>query len=151
MKLVSPAFAYGEPMPAKYAYCGPGARNLSPPLTWSGAPAATSGYVLLMTDPDAPGGEFVHWVVYDLPATRSALPEGASGGPDLVEGVNGYGALGYGGPCPPPGPPHRYFFRLYALAVPSLDLPPGATLAEVVRAMNGRVLATAEWMGTYRR
>jgi Raf kinase inhibitor-like YbhB/YbcL family protein len=151
MKLVSPAFGYGEPLPARFAYCGEGAQNLSPPLTWSGAPAGTASFALVMSDPDAPSGTFVHWLVYDLPAAVDALPEGASGSPELTEGTNDYGALGYGGPCPPPGPAHRYFFRLYALDRPSLDLPPGATAAEVARAMEGAVLAEAEWMGIYRR
>ncbi len=151
MKLFSPALGFGDPIPARYAYCGPGAQNLSPPLEWSGVPAGTESFALLMLDPDAPGGSFVHWVVYDLPGSLSALPEGVSGSPDLLEGTNDYGAVGYGGPCPPPGPAHRYFFTLYALKVPSLDLPVGATATELVRAMNGAVLAEAEWMGTYRR
>jgi len=151
MKLVSPAFDYGKPLPPRYAYCGPGAENLSPPLAWSGAPAGTASYALIVSDPDAPSGNFVHWVVYDLPAVLDALPEGASGSPELVEGTNDYGAVGYGGPCPPPGPAHRYFFRLYALDVPSLDLPPGATAGEVASAMKGHLLGEAEWMGTYRR
>lgn len=151
MKLSSPAFGYGEPIPPKYAYCGPGAENQSPPLVWSGAPSTTMSYVLIVVDPDAPSGSFVHWLVYDLPAAQDALPEGASGSLDLTEGTNDYGAVGYGGPCPPPGPAHRYFFRLYALDRPSLDLPPGATAMEVEQALKRGVLAEAEWMGTYRR
>ncbi len=138
-------------MPARYAYCGPDARNISPPLAWSGAPESTQSFVLVMVDPDAPGGGFAHWIVYDLAAEARTLPEGASGSLELMEGRNDYGAVGYGGPCPPPGPPHRYFFRLHALDVSSLDLPPGATMSKVLHVMDGHVLAEAEWMGTYKR
>ena len=151
MKLFSPAFGNGGPIPARYAYCGPGAQNLSPPLEWGGVPAGAESFALLVQDPDAPGGSFVHWVVYDLPGSLSALPEGVSGSPELTEGANDYGTVGYGGPCPPPGPAHRYFFTLYALRVPSLGLPSGATAAELARVMDGTVLEKAEWMGTYQR
>ncbi len=151
MKIVSHAFGYGDPIPAKYARCGMGAANVSPPLSWSGVPAGTMGFALIMTDPDAPGGNFVHWIVFDLPAAVESLPEGASGSEYMTEGMNDYGAVGYGGPCPPPGRLHRYFFRLYALDVASLDLPAGAGIDEVFGAMDGRVLARAEWMGVYRR
>ncbi len=150
-KLSSPDFAYGEPLPAAYAYCGPGARNLSPPLVWSGAPAETASFVLLVHDPDAPVGDFVHWVVYDIPASQNSLPRGASGRGSFLEGRNDYGFSGYGGPCPPPGPPHRYFFELYALSSAGLSLPPGATAAEVQEAIRPYVLARAELMGTYKR
>lgn len=151
MHVYSPAFENGAAIPRAYAYCGSGARNLSPPLAWSGAPPNTRSYVLLVHDPDAPVGDFVHWVVYDLPASVAELPEGASGKGGFLEGVNDYGFKGYGGPCPPPGPAHRYFFELYALSVPSLALPAGAKAVEVLQVMKPYLLARAELVGIYKR
>ena len=151
MKMVSPAFAWGGHLPARYALCGPGARNLSPPLVWSDAPRETASFVLLVLDPDAPRGTFVHWVVYDLPASVRRLDEGVSGARWLREGRNGYGKMGYGGPCPPRGSEHRYVFRLYALATPTLGLPAGATAAQVEAAMAPWVLAEAEGTVLYGR
>lgn len=151
MQLTSTAFAAGEPIPAQYTCDG---KNVSPPLQWSGTPAGAKSFVLIADDPDAPGGTWVHWVLYDLPATTAELPQDCPKGQYLpggaAQGLNDFKHLGYGGPCPPPGKPHRYFFKLYALNAP-LGLKPGSTKKEVEQAMNRRVLATAELVGTYKR
>ena len=145
LTLSSPAFAYGETIPRRYTCDG---EDLSPPLAWQNAPEGTQAWALIMDDPDAPMGTWVHWVLYDLPAETTTLPEGVRQAG--IAGRNSWDRLGYGGPCPPPGKPHRYFFRLYALDAP-LGLPPGATKAQVARAMQGHILAQAEWMGRYGR
>jgi Raf kinase inhibitor-like YbhB/YbcL family protein len=128
--------------------------DVSPPLEWSAAPPATRTFALICDDPDAPGKTWVHWVLFNLPANTNRLIENVAKA-DLLEGgarqgTTDFGRVGYGGPCPPPGKPHRYFFRLYALDRP-LDLPPGAGKAELERAMKGHVLAEAQVMGTYGR
>jgi Raf kinase inhibitor-like YbhB/YbcL family protein len=151
--LTSSAFRYGGAIPTKYTCDG---ADVSPPLAWRGAPRTTVSFALIVDDPDAPAGTWVHWVLYDLPATASAAPEGVAkletpselGG--AAQGKNDFRRLGYGGPCPPPGPAHRYFFTLHALAT-RLGLTPGASKADVERAMAGQVLATAQLMGTYAR
>ncbi|MEL9990006.1 MAG: YbhB/YbcL family Raf kinase inhibitor-like protein [Thermoproteus sp.] len=152
MELSSPAFKYGEPIPRKYTCEG---EDVSPPLSISGVPQGAKALVLIMEDPDAPIGLFVHWVLYNMPPTLQAVPEAVPKRPEVsgigVQGVNDFGRVGYGGPCPPRGHgPHRYFFRLYAVSEP-LQLGPRATRAEVLKAIQGRVLAEAEYMGTYRR
>lgn len=151
MQLSSTAFSEGAPVPAKYT-CD--ARDVSPPLKWSGVPAEAKSLVLIADDPDAPAGTWVHWVLYDLPASATELPEDQpksqyvpAGG---RQGLNSFKRLGYGGPCPPPGKPHRYFFKLYALDT-RLELKPGATKPEVEGAMANHVLAQAQLMGTYKR
>jgi len=153
LSLTSTAFKEGGPIPAKYTCDG---ADLSPPLTWSGVPQGTAALALIADDPDAPARTWVHWVLYDVPATFDGLTEDIAkvdapkelGG--AVQGLNDSRELGYGGPCPPPGPAHRYFFKLYALAAP-LGLKAGASKRDVERAMGGHVLATAELMGTYAR
>jgi Raf kinase inhibitor-like YbhB/YbcL family protein len=151
MQLTSSAFAEGTPIPAKYAF---DSTNLSPPLKWSGVPAQAKSLVLIADDPDAPVGTWVHWVLYDLPANLNDLPEGQPQGQSLPaggkQGLNDFKKLGYGGPCPPPGKPHRYFFKLYALDQP-LGLQAGASKREVERAMAKHVLAEGQLMGTYQR
>ena len=151
MQLTSTAFAEGQAIPAKYT-CDD--KNLSPPLKWSGAPPGAKSLVLIADDPDAPGGTWVHLVLYDLPATWSELSEDLPKGQHLPtgakHGLNDFKHLGYGGPCPPPGKPHRYFFKLYALDA-FLDLKPGATKKEVERAMENHVLTHGQLMGTYKR
>jgi Raf kinase inhibitor-like YbhB/YbcL family protein len=142
--LSSTAFATGEAIPARYTCDG---EDAIPPLAWSGAPAGTRAFALIMDDPDAPGGTWVHWVLFNLPATATALPESEASG---VQGRTNAGEGGYGGPCPPPGKPHRYYFKLYAVDGP-LSLRRGATKADVERAMEGHVLASAQLMGTYAR
>lgn len=150
LTLTSPAFAEGEMIPRAFTCDG---EDRSPALDWSGVPSGTAALALICDDPDAPNGDWVHWVVYDLPAEARGLPEGvepverpAQGG---VHGQNSWGRLGYGGPCPPSGT-HRYFFKLVALDAP-LALGPGADKAEVLKAMEGHVVAEARLLGRYRR
>lgn len=150
MKLESSAFEVDSFIPSKYTCDG---ANLSPPLSWDAPPAETESLALIVDDPDAPVGIFVHWVAYDLPPETHQLPEGIAPQATLIkggtQGKNDFGNLGYGGPCPPRGT-HRYFFRLYALDR-TLSLPPGATKAQLEAALNGHVLAAAELMGRYAR
>jgi Raf kinase inhibitor-like YbhB/YbcL family protein len=145
MNLTTPAFAPGGTIPARHTCEGEG---LSPALGWSGAPAGTRGFALVVEDPDAPGGTFVHWIAWGLPPTASSLPEGVTAdAPGLVQGVNGFRTRGYGGPCPPKGAgAHRYVFRVYAVDRP-VGLPAGATRAELDLALKDHVLATGETMG----
>ncbi len=150
--LTSAAFANDGPIPALDTCEG---RDLSPALQWAGAPANTRSYALLVVDPDAPGGEFAHWVVYDLPAASTGLPQGLSKSPELPtggrQGINGFRRTGYGGPCPPPGPVHHYVFTLHALDIARLPVPPGAPLDQVRAAIRGHVLATATLTGVFNR
>ena len=151
IQITSAAFADGQPVPAKYTCDG---QEMSPPLKWSGAPANTKSFALISDDPDAPGGTWVHWVLYDLPATTTELAENTPKSQQLPggakQGLNSWPHLGYDGPCPPRGKPHRYFFKLYALDT-MLDLKPGATKKDVEAAMKGRILAEGQLMGTYQR
>ena len=152
MRLESAAFAEGQPIPEKHSKDG---ADASPALSWSGLPPDTKSLALVCDDPDAPRGTWVHWVIADLPATLTGLPEGVPKGerPKLggVQGKNDFGDLGWGGPQPPKGHGvHHYGFRLYALDG-ALGLAPGCTKAQLEAAMKGRVLAEAQTMGTYRR
>lgn len=132
--------------------------NISPQLSWSSAPAGTKSFAILMHDPDAPTGSgWWHWVVYNIPANVSSLPAGA-GDPKksllpagALQGRTDFGDPGYGGPCPPPGKPHRYYVRVYALKVEKLEVPADATAAFVGFSVRMHALATAELMGTYGR
>ena len=151
MKLSSPSFEHQQSIPAKHT--GEGA-DASPALQWEGAPSSAKSLALIVDDPDAPGRTWVHWVVYDIPAGATELPEGVAkldtvGG--ARQGVNDFGKVGYNGPMPPRGRgPHRYFFKLYALKS-ELDLKPRATKAQLETAMKGQILAQAELVGTYER
>lgn len=150
MKLESPAFAPAQPIPQKYTCDG---ADVSPELRWSNAPPGTKTFALIADDPDAPRATWVHWVVYNIPGTTHEIPEGAGKTATTsigVQGRNDFGPAGYGGPCPPPGKPHRYFFKLYALDT-KLDLKPGATKKDLESAMQGHMLANADLMGTYQR
>jgi Raf kinase inhibitor-like YbhB/YbcL family protein len=151
MQLTSTAFSQGESIPVKYS-CDD--ENLSPPLKWSGAPPGVKSFALIADDPDAPVGTWVHWVVFELQPTTAELPEGLPKSQFLPggakQGLNDFKHLGYGGPCPPPGKAHRYFFKLYALDS-LLDLKPGATKKEVERAIEKHILAQGELMGLYKR
>lgn len=151
LHLTTPAFAEGQPMPD---WCAFENQDRSPALQWSGVPAGTKSLALICDDPDAPMGTWVHWVIYDLPPGATGLAEGVPKSPELADGarqgVNDYKRTGYGGPCPPPGKPHRYFFKLYALDA-KLNLPPGLTKADLLKAMAGHVLAEGQLMGTYQR
>lgn len=150
MKLESSAFTPNQLIPATYTCDG---KDLSPPLSWSEPPEGTKSLVLIVDDPDAPDRTFVHWVVYNLPATTRQLPEGLSHQPELsqggIQGKNDFDRYGYGGPCPPSGT-HRYFFKLYAVDT-GLELEPGATKSAVLQALEGRVLEQAELVGHYTR
>ena len=149
----SSAFAPGGTVPARFSCDG---ADRSPPLTWSGMPHGAVTFALIVDDPDAPGGTWVHWVLFNLPASVAALPEGVPAAGDLpqlggaLQGRNDFGKLGYGGPCPPPGRAHRYFFRLYALDA-ALPLRAGTGRREVESAMRGHVVGEATLMGTYAR
>jgi len=150
MEIASLAFKGGERIPAKYTCDG---EDVSPPLSWSGAPKGTKTYALIVDDPDAPVGVFTHWVIFNIPASEGGLPENTPKKDKLpngaVQGRNDFGRRGYGGPCPPSGT-HRYQFHLYALDT-QLALPPGATKRDVLKAMEGRILAKAELTGLYSR
>ncbi|GIW71395.1 MAG: hypothetical protein KatS3mg102_0937 [Planctomycetota bacterium] len=150
--LHSAAFADGERIPQHHTCEG---EDLSPPLRWSGVPSGTRSFALVCEDPDAPGGLWVHWVLFDLPADSRELAAGlpktgvlASG---ARQGLNDFGRLGYDGPCPPRGHgPHRYVFRLFALEAPA-GLRGGATRKELLAAIEGHVLGEARLTGTYER
>lgn len=150
-ELQSPVFPSGGDIPVKYTCDGP---DLSPPLRWSDPPPKTKVFALIMDDPDAPAGTWVHWVLYGLAPTLRELPEGVPPTDTVpgtgTQGVNDFRRVGYGGPCPPRGPAHRYFFKLYALDT-ELALPPRKTKAELLKAMEGHVLGQAELMGRYKR
>jgi len=158
--LTSPDFAPGGRIAAAQVYKGFGCAggNLSPALAWSEPPAGTQSFALLVHDPDAPTGSgWWHWVLYNIPATTRGLPAGA-GDPQksllpagAVQGRTDFGSSGYGGPCPPPGKPHHYYFRLYALKVAKLEVPADATAALIAFNVHAQSLASAELMGIYGR
>ncbi len=152
MRLFSPAFGNGEYVPVKYTCDG---EDISPPLLFLEPPEDTRSFAILVDDPDAPGGVFTHWIIYDIPATFEGLPEDVPPVSELEygikQGLNDFGRVGYGGPCPPPGNPHRYFFVIFALDVPSLGLPPGVEKAQFLEALEGHVLAQDELVGLYGR
>ena len=128
--------------------------DVSPPLAWTNSPANAKSFALIADDPDAPVGTWVHWVLYDLPTGTSSLPENVAKSQyisgNAMQGLNDFQRLGYGGPCPPPGKPHRYFFKLYALDA-TLSLKPGLTKKDLLKAMEEHVLAQGQLMGTYQR
>ena len=141
------AFTDGGLIPAKFTCEG---ANVSPELRWTDAPANTRSYALIVDDPDAPAGTFTHWVLFDMPAERSSLAEGA--GAIGVAGKNDFGRAGYGGPCPPRGHgPHRYTFTLHALDIASLKLKAGTGRREMETALRGHILAQAAYLGRYER
>ena len=129
------------------------ADDLSPPLVWTGVPVETRTFALICDDPDAPRGTWLHWLLWNLPADAVELKEGVPPTPELKSGVrqglNDGGKVGFAGPCPPPGKPHRYFFRLYALDTP-LNIPPGTGRSEIETAMEGHVLARGHPHGNLR-
>jgi len=150
-EMKSAAFAQSADVPRKFTCDG---QDVSPELSWREPPKSTQSFALIMDDPDAPVGTWVHWVLYDLPGTTRSLPEGVPKERELAggarQGNNAWNRTGYGGPCPPPGPAHRYFFKLYALDSKT-NLKPGATKAELEKEMQGHILAQAELMGRYKR
>lgn len=148
LKLTSAAFREGGRIPDKYSKSG---GNISPPLAWSGVPAKTKSLALVVDDPDAPSGTFVHWVVYGIPANMEEFPENVPPKPQLPRGIrqgrNDFGDVGYGGPQPPSGI-HRYFFHLYALD-DEIHLPAGADRKDLEKTMRGHLLEEARLMGTF--
>ena len=158
--LTSPDITNGQRIDAAQVYnrfgCAGG--NVSPALSWSNPPAGTKSFALLVHDPDAPTGNgWWHWVVYDIPPEVTSLPAGAGDPakglmpPGAEQGKSDFGTPGYGGPCPPPGKPHHYYFRLYALKVPKLEIPADATAAAIDVNVNRNSLGKAEIMGLYGR
>jgi len=147
MELTSTAFSQGMSIPPKYTCDG---QNVSPPLIWSGVPTGAKSLVLIVDDPDAPVGTWAHWVLYNVAASATELSEQAGTPPEALQGINDFKRPGYGGPCPPPGKSHRYFFKLYALDT-VLGLKAGAKKQEVERAMEKHILAQAQLLGTYQR
>jgi Raf kinase inhibitor-like YbhB/YbcL family protein len=149
--LTTEAFQPNGAIPARYTCDG---EDISPQLSWSGAPQNTAAFALIVDDPDALGGVFTHWVLVDLPARAQGLPASVPRTDRLAEGGtqgrNSFGRLGYSGPCPPPGSPHHYRFTLYALDR-SLGLGPGSEKQQVLSAMQGHTLGQAQLVGTYQR
>jgi Raf kinase inhibitor-like YbhB/YbcL family protein len=151
LALASRSFEPGGYIPQKYTCDG---EDISPELSWDGAPEGTETYTLIVDDPDAPGRVFTHWVVYNIPGTVKGFEEGMSAfkivKTGASQGKNDFGQTGYGGPCPPPGKPHHYHFRLYALDG-VLDIPSGLSKSTVLSATKGHVLAETEIVGLYKR
>jgi len=149
MKLIITAFPEGGTVPALHTCEG---ADLSPAIEWSGAPAGTRSFALIVDDPDAPGGVWNHWLLFNVPPTTHSLAQGFKPGQTGESGSNDFQKPGYNGPCPPKGHgPHRYFFKLIALDVPKLDLKRGASRAELDRAVRGHILGEAQYMGRYER
>ena len=149
MQILVDAFANGGAIPRRYTCEGD---DVSPVIRWSDVPSRTKSFALIVDDPDAPSGTWVHWLLYDMARLTSEVPEGARPTQVGLSGTNSFGRPGYGGPCPPKGHgSHRYFFRLYALDIPHTGLNAGARREEVERAMKGHILAQAEYMGRYER
>lgn len=150
-QIKSTAFEHGGNIPKKYTCDG---ADVSPPLSWTPPPKGTKSLALICDDPDAPMGTWVHWVLFGLPSNTRELPEGVPTQEVLPDGskqgTTDFGRVGYGGPCPPKGPAHRYFFRLYTLDIEP-DLKPGATKQQLLKTIEKHILAQAELMGRYQR
>lgn len=150
IEVTSAAFENGGMIPSKYTCDG---ADVSPPISWAGIPEGTKSISLICDDPDAPMGTWVHWVLYDLKPDISQLPEGIPASDTVVggakQGTNDFRKIGYGGPCPPSGT-HRYFFKVYALDK-MLNLKPGARKRDLLKAMEGHILAEGQLMGRYSR
>jgi Raf kinase inhibitor-like YbhB/YbcL family protein len=149
LNLTASSFRANGEIPARFSCDGD---DTSPALSWNDPPAGTRTFALAMIDPDAPGGNLVQWIIYDLPATTRSLPEGIAQGPDAAgghQGTNGLGKVGYNGPCPPPGSGHRYVFHLFALDS-ALNLQ-HATAQDLQSAMKGHILARGDIVGLFRR
>jgi Raf kinase inhibitor-like YbhB/YbcL family protein len=150
-RIESAAFKEGAFIPDRFSCQG---ENVSPPLKWTDPPAGSRSLALIVDDPDAPAGTWTHWVVFNLPAQTKAMDENAPKQDKLpnggLQGSTSFGSIGYGGPCPPPGKAHRYFFRLYALDT-VLSLKPGAAREDVVAASKGHTLGEAQLMGRFKR
>jgi len=152
LTVTSSAFETGQPIPGKYSCQG---EDISPPLKWAGVPKNTLSFALICDDPDAPGGTWVHWVIYNLPSDTPSLSENTPKSDTLksgaIQGRNSFQNIGYGGPCPPGGKAHRYFFKVYALDM-AFDVKKGQLGKEdLLAAMRGHILAQGQLMGTYKR
>jgi len=151
ISISSDVFENGGMLSLEYTCDG---EDRSPPLSWDAAPAGTQSIALIVDDPDAPGKIFVHWVIFNIPANTTrlpgAVPKNKTLDDDVLQGTNDFGRIGYNGPCPPPGKPHRYFFRIYALDT-TLGLKSGATKSQLEAAMSGHILAQGEMIGKYGR
>lgn len=150
MRISSKAFGEGDMIPRQYACDG---SNVSPPLDWMDLPGGTKSLALICDDPDAPAGTWVHWVIFNIPADETGLPEDVPREKKLAsgakQGITDFRKIGYGGPCPPGGT-HRYYFKLYALDS-ILEAEPGITKRELLEIMDGHILAEVELMGRYTR
>jgi Raf kinase inhibitor-like YbhB/YbcL family protein len=148
-RLTAAAFRNGEFIPEEFTCDGP---DISPALEWTEPPAGTESLAVIVDDPDAPAGTWVHWVLYDIPGDTRKLEDGIAKDRHLLNGArqgrNDFGKIGYNGPCPPKGGPHRYFFKLCALDK-QMNLKAGASKAELERAMKGHLLAEAEVVGRF--
>ena len=149
MELTSAAFLEGQAIPDRYTCDG---EDASPPLRWYGAPKSAKSFALICDDLDAPGGTWVHWVIFNIPATAVEVGEpGTAGIPaEAVQGINDFARVGYGGPCPPSGTPHRYFFTVYAVNM-ELQLKEGASKKDVIAAMQGHIVGEGHLTGVYLR
>ena len=151
IQITSTAFKHGEPIPGKYSCSG---ADVSPPLAIQNVPKEAKSLVLILDDPDAPSGSWIHWILYGIPAQTTVIPEGtaakATAPVTALLGKNSWGKTEWGGPCPPPGGKHRYYFRLYAVDA-ELSLPRGASKPDLMRAIDGHILAQGELMGTFLR
>jgi len=151
LTVLSTAFAMGSAIPAEYTCSG---ADISPPLSWSEVPEATQSIAIICHDPDAPVGDWSHWVIWNLSPQLSELPQRVPPKADVpggaVQGINDFGRHGYGGPCPPPGKPHRYFFKVFALDS-KLELDSSSEKEALLKAMKGHILAQGELMGTFQR
>jgi Raf kinase inhibitor-like YbhB/YbcL family protein len=148
-QLFSPGFAESGWIPELHTCQG---ADISPSLEWSGEPGETRSFVLILEDPDAPGGTWTHWLLWDIPAKVHNLAQGLKPGTLGVSGRNDFQKLGYGGPCPPKGHgAHRYFFKLSALNVPTLGLKEGSTKKELEHAAKDHVVAQTQYMGRFER
>lgn len=149
--VLSPAFLEGDRIPTKYTCQG---QDISPPLAWGEPPVGTQSFALIVDAPDAPGGVFTHWVLLNIPSDSRQLPEVVPTQTQLpsgaLQGKNDFGRIGYGGPRPPPGRPHRYRFTLYALDQP-LDLKAGVSKQQLIGAMQGHILVQGQLTGIYQR
>ena len=147
-QIFSSSFAEGGWIPELHTCRG---ADVSPPLEWSGEPAGTRSFALVVDDPDAPVGNWCHWLLYDIAPAVHNLAQGYKPGTLGLSGRNDFGKPGYGGPCPPKGGPHRYFFKLYALDVAALGIPAGVPRKQVLSAIEGHVLGEAQYMGRFQQ
>jgi Raf kinase inhibitor-like YbhB/YbcL family protein len=152
IKLFSSSFKEGDFIPKKYSCEG---SDISPQLHWSNMPKGVKSFSIIVEDPDAPGGNFVHWIIFSIPGNFNELHEDVAHSEnipgEIIPGTNGFGQIGYGGPCPPTGKPHRYIFKIYALDTVLHHLETGATKQQLLNAMKGHIIAEGQLTGKYQR